>query len=146
MRESLGRLDYNEVRSVDAEADRQDAELRDAVINARCVKDEVDRFVRTWPDEAGEEMAPGFSWEGLARQLKDLAGSPAQAGLVDGLLLPIRRWAACKPPELVLRELLCLAFILLNEDQAAAPASSRGAGLVQPFEVLACQAQGRGGD
>ena len=103
---------------------RRDAEVKQAIWMARQVKGETDRFLETWSADVAQDLVPAFSWDALARQLKDLAESPAQADLVDGLLFPIRRWAPCKPPEMVLRELLCLAAVVLSEEPSMALAGA----------------------
>jgi len=88
--------------------------LAAAVDEALRVRREADRFEAAWPRPPTAEPFPTLTWAALERQLQDLA-SPERARLVPGLLAPIRRWAACKPPEMVLREILCLASVVLEE-------------------------------
>jgi len=64
----------------------------------------------------GESPMPAFTWAQLERQLLDLATRPHAGGLVAQLLADIRRQACSKPAELVLREVLCLAWTMLDED------------------------------
>ena len=58
---------------------------------------------------------PGFTWEQLERQLADLSGSPAKAALTPALVSAMRKQAPWKPSEMVLREILCLAWTLMDE-------------------------------
>ena len=64
---------------------------------------------------AGEVPAPSFTWEALERQLTDLAARPAQRALVQTLVSAIRKQANFQSPELVLREMLCIASVLMDE-------------------------------
>jgi hypothetical protein len=66
--------------------------------------------------EPKEPPMPTFTWTQLERQLRDLATCPHTEELVGQLLSGIRRQARWKPPELVLREVLCLAWTMLDED------------------------------
>ena len=62
-----------------------------------------------------ETPAPTFTWEALARQLTDLAVTPAQKALVETLVSATRKQSVFKPSELVLREMLCIAAVLMDE-------------------------------
>lgn len=62
-----------------------------------------------------ETLAPTFTWEALERQLTDLAVTPAQKALVVTLVSATRKQSAFKPSELVLREMLCIAAVLMDE-------------------------------
>jgi len=59
--------------------------------------------------------ALAFSWDMLERQLGDLAVSPSQKALVSTLVSATRKQAPFKPAELVLREVLCIASVLMDE-------------------------------
>jgi hypothetical protein len=56
-----------------------------------------------------------FTWEMLEQQLSDLAVTPTQRGLVHTLVSGTRKQARFKPSEQVLREVLCLASVLMDE-------------------------------
>jgi hypothetical protein len=62
-----------------------------------------------------ETATPTFTWEALERQLADLAMSQAQKALVHSLVSATRKQAAFKPAELVLREIFCIASVLMDE-------------------------------
>lgn len=100
-------------------ADRE-AQITRSIVTAMRVRQEAENFERRWPGPASATPLPAFTWEALERQLRDLAGSKTQADLVAWLLAPIRRAAGCKPPEMLLRELLCLASVVMEEAQPPA--------------------------
>lgn len=56
---------------------------------------------------------PGTTWDHLQRQLTALSSCAPEE--VEAMLRPIREAQAGKPPEMVLRELLIAASILLDE-------------------------------
>ncbi len=58
---------------------------------------------------------PEFTWEQLERQLVDLAGTPDRSDLAAPLISALRKQAPWKPPEMLLREILCLAWTLMDE-------------------------------
>jgi hypothetical protein len=62
-----------------------------------------------------EQLMPAFTWEQLERQLRDLTDTPAKAAIVAPLVSGLRKQSRWKPPELVLRETLCLAWTLMDE-------------------------------
>ena len=95
---------------------------RRTVDRARRLKREIARFRSHTPDLAGPQTSvPPFTWEQLARQLADLSGSPGRAALAAELVSATRKQAWCKPPEMVLREILLLAATLLDESFLAGP-------------------------
>lgn len=69
-----------------------------------------------WPEPCGETATPAFTWQQLERQLLDLAATPGSKALVSSLVSAVRKQAHFKPPEMVLREILCLAWTLLDEE------------------------------
>jgi hypothetical protein len=85
---------------------------------ARAVElnQEVDRFKRRWPPMSATDPGLSVRWEEFERQLVDLAPSDLQAELVHRLVARTRAYAALKPPEMVLRELLCIAALVLEPD------------------------------
>ena len=80
------------------------------------IRAEVEQFNDRWtplPD-GGQRLS--FTWEELERQLVDLAPSDLQAELVHRLVERSRMFAELKPPEMVLREVLCIAALVLDEN------------------------------
>jgi hypothetical protein len=75
----------------------------------------VERFLRRWEPAEGGEPAPGWTWEALERQLVDLAPRDLQAEMARGLVARIRAHAPLKPAEMVLREVLGVAALILDE-------------------------------
>ena len=77
---------------------------------------EAKRFRKAWPEMTGRQRdMPPFTWEQLERQLESLAGTPDRAALAAPLASALRKQAPCKPPEMILREVLCLAWTLMDE-------------------------------
>ncbi len=71
---------------------------------------------QTWPRPPEPETAtPAFTWEQLERQLADLSGAPNRAAITPALVSALRKQARWEPPEMVLREILCLAWTLMDE-------------------------------
>lgn len=105
-------------------------ENRAVIGRALRLRREIDDFEARWPALAKrEESLPAFSWTQLERQLVDLAATPAQADMARHLVSATRKLAPFKPAEMVLREILCLTWVLLDEnfkgepDRGAAPTS-----------------------
>jgi len=71
--------------------------------------------VQSSTDLQAESPTPTFTWEALERQLTNLAVTPAQKALVETLVSATRKQAVFKPSELVLREMLCIAAVLMDE-------------------------------
>jgi hypothetical protein len=80
------------------------------------VRADVESFTARWPAFQVDDAAPAFSWQSLERQLVDLAPSDLQAEIVRGLLTRVRETAAMKPAEMVLREILKIAVLVLEDD------------------------------
>jgi len=95
----------------------QTAANRAAVNRAIHLRREIEAFETRWPTPSprGASM-PGFCWTQLERQLTDLAASPTQADMVTHLISATRKLAAFKPPEMVMREILCITWVLLDEN------------------------------
>lgn len=92
-------------------------EDRAVIGRALRLRREIDDFEVRWPSLAKrEELIPGFSWAQLERQLVDLAPTPNQADMARHLVSATRKLAPFKPPEMVLREILCLTWVLLDEN------------------------------
>ena len=86
------------------------------VIQALALRREADAFGQIWPGPPSPETAtPLFTWEQLERQLADLSGSPSRAAITAPLVSALRKQSKWKPPEMVLREILCLAWTLMDE-------------------------------
>lgn len=96
-------------------------ENRAAVGRALRMRQEIDAFETQWPKrEPQEESMPAFSWDQLERQLVDLAVTKTQADMARQLVSASRKLAPFKPPEMVLREILCFTWVLLDENFRAA--------------------------
>lgn len=81
-----------------------------------ALRQDMDPRRQTWPAPPKPETStPGFTWEQLERQLADLSGAPARAAITPALVSALRKQARFKPPEMVLREILCLAWTLMDE-------------------------------
>ena len=97
--------------------DWQNFDNRAVIGRALRLRREIDDFETRWPNSATkEETLPPFSWEQLERQLVDLAATPTQASMARHLVSGTRKLAAFKPSEMVLREILCMTWVLLDEN------------------------------
>ena len=102
--------------------DWQNFDNRAVIGRALRLRREIDDFETRWPTPASrEENLPTFSWVQLERQLVDLAATPAQASMASHLVSATRKLAPFKPSEMVLREILCLTWVLLDENFKAEP-------------------------
>ena len=81
---------------------------------ARQIREASDAFIQTWPPLADRPATPAFAWTELERQLLDLAPDDL-APMVRDLVSAVRKEAAPKPPEMVLREILVITATLLDE-------------------------------
>lgn len=96
---------------------RQNFENRAVIGKALRLHREIDDFRARWPARTpSEPTIPPFTWVELERQLVDLAATQGQAEMVRHLVSATRKLAAFKPPEMVLREILCLTWVLLDEN------------------------------
>ena len=103
-------------RASDLEMDPAVGRRRSAVRQAMRIRREAETFARRWPEpEPSEPQAPPICWSQLERQLADLAGCPIRAGMARDLISATPKTARFKPPEMVWREILCLAWALLDE-------------------------------
>jgi hypothetical protein len=97
--------------------DWKNFENRVAVGRAVRLRREIDDFETRWPAaNPSEESTPIFSWMQLERQLVDLAATETQADMARHLVSATCKLARFKPPEMVLREILCLTWVLLDEN------------------------------
>ena len=89
---------------------------------------DVASFERRWPQDltALQDMAPPFSWGQLERQLTDLVEDPVKKAMAQDLISATRKLAPFKPPEMVLREILCLSWALLDEEFHPDPTLEEG--------------------
>ena len=118
------------IRRLSEPSSHQEGELssqqRQAIKSAIWLHGEVARFRRTWPEPEGvQRPMPPFSWEALERQLADLAATPEKAEAARTLVSATRKQASFKPAEMVLREVLEAAFVVMDEDFM--PSFGRGA-------------------
>lgn len=91
-------------------------EKRSTVRRAIALRHEVETFEARWPPQGpGEALVPAFSWTQLERQLADLTDTPMKAAMARDLVSATRKMARFKPAEMVLREILCLTWALLDE-------------------------------
>ena len=92
-------------------------EQQQAIKSAIWLHGEVARFRRAWPEpEGAQRPMPPFTWEALERQLADLAVTPEKAEAARTLVSATRKQARFKPAEMVLREVLEAAFVVMDED------------------------------
>ena len=102
--------------------DWQNFDNRAVIGKALRLRREIDDFEARWPTPAArEETLPSFTWAQLERQLIDLAATPAQAKMVRHLVSGTRKLAPFKPSEMVLREILCMTWVLLDENFKSEP-------------------------
>lgn len=98
------------------ELQRADQDRRATVLRAMSLRKEVETFELRWPAPTAEEpRVPAFSWSQLERQLADLADDPVKATMARDLVSATRKMSRFKPPEMVLREILCMTWALLDE-------------------------------
>lgn len=110
-----------------------DLEQRAAVARALRLRREVAAFEARWPTPRPEEIStPDFSWDQLERQLADLAACPTKAQMARDLVSATRKMARFKPPEMVLREILCLTWALLDEGFQPEPSLRPGGSAEMP--------------
>lgn len=89
---------------------------RAAIGQALSLRRDVLRFQNDWPrPNRTDELAPAFTWTELERQLSSLAAGPRGASMASDLVNATRKQARFKPPEMVLREILCVAGVLMDE-------------------------------
>lgn len=101
---------------------RHNQDNRSVVGRALRLRREIDEFEARWPTSGRrEESLPNFTWEQLERQLVDLAATPTQASMARHLVSATRKLAHFKPSEMVLREILCMTWVLLDENFKAEP-------------------------
>jgi hypothetical protein len=100
---------------------------RAVIGKALRLRREIDDFETRWPTTTRGEAIPPFSWEQLERQLVDLAATPAQATMARHLVSATRKLAPFKPSEMVLREILCMTWVLLDENFKPEPAGDSAA-------------------
>ena len=97
--------------------DRQSFDNRTAIGRAVRLAREIEDFRARWPASPSDEaVTPSFTWVQLERQLVDLAATETQAEMARHLISATRKLAAFKPPEMVLREVLCITWVLLDEN------------------------------
>jgi hypothetical protein len=94
----------------------QNFDNRAVIGRALRLRREIDDFETRWPTQSRSERIPSFSWEQLERQLVDLAATETQAAMAKHLVSATRKLAPFKPSEMVLREILCMTWVLLDEN------------------------------
>lgn len=95
---------------------RPDEHTRAAIAEAQWLRREVDTFHQSFPplNHRGTPM-PAFSWEELERQLMNLSALPANREVSSTLVSAVRKRSHFQPPEMVLRQCLCLASVVMDE-------------------------------
>jgi hypothetical protein len=89
---------------------------REAINSALQLRREVDSFLDRWPEATAQAgPLPSISWRQLERQLADLASTEAKKQMAGPLVSATRKQAPFKPPEMVIREILCIAAVLMDE-------------------------------
>jgi hypothetical protein len=89
---------------------------RGAIQNALLLHKEVQAFLGRWPAPPDrDDPLPMVSWGQLERQIEDLAVTPAKREMVAALISATRKQARFKPAEMVMREILCIAGVLMDE-------------------------------
>jgi hypothetical protein len=97
--------------------DWQNFDNRAVIGRALRLRREIDDFEARWPDpQERDESIPTFSWTQLERQLVDLSATEQQAAMARHLVSATRKLAPFKPAEMVLREILCMTWVLLDEN------------------------------
>ena len=93
---------------------------QEAVKGARALRRDILEFQEKFPSLPSEQtQMPRFTWAQLERQLEDLSRlSTSSREQVRSIIAMLRLKALSAPPELLLRELLVAASILLEEDLA----------------------------
>ena len=89
---------------------------KDAIDQAIALRRDALNFHKTWPPlNSQDEAVPSFTWTQLERQLASLAATAQSALMASDLVSATRKQANFKPPEMVLREILCVAGALMDE-------------------------------
>lgn len=89
---------------------------KDAIGRAAHLHEDIQRFHQVWPTQnALPDPLPPFSWSQLERQLSSLSATPGSAAMIHDLVTATRKQAPFKPPEMVLREILCIAGAVMDE-------------------------------
>jgi hypothetical protein len=95
---------------------------RDTLKGAMSLRQEIDQFQRTFPPMPSTPAPmPSFDWMEFERQLASLAANTTSALIVPSMVAAVRKTSALKPPEMVLRDLICMAFTVLDEDFSPEP-------------------------
>lgn len=98
-----------------------------AIDQALSLRRDALNFRQAWPTlNAQDEQVPAFTWTELTRQLSSLAATPHSARMAPDLVNATRKQADFKPPEMVLREILCMAGALMDESFPSAGRSEPG--------------------
>jgi len=79
------------------------------------LREDVEHFHGRWEPMTEGEACLSFTWEELERQLVDLAPSDLQAELVRRLVARTKTYAELKPAEMVLREVISITALVLDE-------------------------------
>ncbi len=84
---------------------------------ALWLKSEIERFRSSFKTSpASKTPLPAWTWEQLERQLVSLASGPAMQAATPELVSAVRKQSRWLPPEMVLRDILCAAFAVMDGD------------------------------
>jgi hypothetical protein len=98
-----------------------------AIDLALSLRQDALNFHKAWPTlNSQDDLTPPFTWTQLERQLSSLAANTDSALMVSDLVSATRKQASFKPPEMVLREILCVAGALMDESFLARGPSDMG--------------------
>jgi len=93
-----------------------------ALSEALWMRSEIDRFQKDFERApATRTPMPIWSWEQLERQLSSLASGPATQAILPELMSAVRKQSRWLPPEMVLREVLCAAYAVMDGDFSPGP-------------------------
>ena len=81
----------------------------------------LEAALRPSPARPQPGQMPAFTWAELEEALSSIAASPRQHGMVSDLVSATRKQARFMPPSLVLREVLCLAWVIADETFTETP-------------------------
>jgi hypothetical protein len=100
------------------------SKLRESIRDARRQLSDQERFQAKFPPlSEPQQSLPRITWDQLERQLIDLSACPSDE--VVAMLAPLRSAQDGKPAELLLRELLIVISILLDEAPAKTAREAR---------------------
>lgn len=101
----------DELSAANLAAANLDARIEQAIFRTARLKTFLERFPPIEP--APEDLLPAIGWEQIERQLRSLAGPDFERASWE--LRVLKASARTSPPELFYRELLTLAWSLIDD-------------------------------